>query len=153
MGEKLLLENAVRQARANTQRAANALTTALQRLRLKNNDTTALSNAMWHLLHRAFLIGNEPSTEKMIQRIETVRQKFEITRAGLQSRLEIVDLPQKDFADNMKQALAYANKRTLTLPAPGFYILPARPTGLFEGRHPRSPDAFTSLSDIYSIPT
>jgi hypothetical protein len=97
MGEKLLLESVVRQARTNTQRAANALATAVQRLRLKNNDTTVLSNAMWQVLHRAFLIGSEKSPDKVVQHMETVRQKFETTRAGLQGRLEIVDLPQKDF--------------------------------------------------------
>lgn len=125
------IENTVVRARQKAQDAANALTTTIQRLGLHNNDITCLSAKMWNVLGQSFLLGNESTPEKLIDRLKSISKTMEKTRQGLRNRLEIVDLPINDFKANMDQALKRSNRRNLAPPPDGYAIKPAKPTGLF----------------------
>lgn len=135
-GEKDLIRNAVLRARQNAEIAANALTTARQRLELHNHDSKCLSAKMWQLLHKAFLLANEPTTQEMTARIKSIEKTMETTRQGLRQRLEIVDLPQSDFRANLLRYETWARQRQhANGPYPPNVAIPAprslRPTGLF----------------------
>ncbi|HYM78266.1 MAG TPA: hypothetical protein VE377_19990 [Candidatus Dormibacteraeota bacterium] len=135
-GEKRQLEFAVVHARNKAEVATNAMTTAIQRLKLNNYDETKLSDEMWKLLRDAFLIGDEATVQDKVKRMASVQKVLETTRKGLRERVEIVDLPQSDFRANRLEIEAQARKRKYNL-APAQdnsrYVAPKplSPTGLF----------------------
>ena len=131
LGEKMLLEKALHQARENLGTAANALTVAMQRLTLHDHDSKILSNAMWQLLHRSFQVGNEPSTKKITDRLKSISKVLEKTRRGLQGPVEIVDLPKSTFKENRGLIAKLADARTYAAIPPGRTpkIVRTRPIG------------------------
>ena len=84
------------------------MTTALQRIRLKENRLDALPGKMWQLLELCFHVSQLSKSAGLVDAalmdyLRRVEQRMDQVRQGLMRQLELVDIDPKTWAVNCKR--------------------------------------------------